>query len=247
MRVREFLFVMVLVSLALIKAEAAAPIGFENEVWPVFGNEGNEHGSNAKTDMSTSVPLIPAPPIPSTLIHEDRVLGSAYHDTLRILRAANDCSNFFGGPDASVDIFNKLMGSISKDYFQSAVAMRMSGETTTVFNARTKAQFRLFKRVAVNAFGPFYKKRVSSSAPAMPRVGSFEPDTKEARVLIFLHELGHIVKGADGKWLLPNDGNDEGISRNNTKKIEDVCGDEIKSLAKGEAGTPIEATTTRDE
>ena len=244
MRVREFLFVMVLVSLAAIKAEAAAPLGFENEVWPVFGNE---HESKAKTDMSTSVPLAPSALVPSTLINQDKVLGSAYYDTLRILGSVNDCSTFFGGPDASVDIFNKLMGRVSKDYFQSAIGMRMSGETTTVFNARTKAQFRLFKRVALNALGPFYRKRVSSSAPTMPRIGSFEPDTQEARVLIFLHELGHIVKGADGKWLLPNDGNDEGVSRNNTKKIEDVCGDEIKNLGKGEAGTPIEVNTTREE
>lgn len=49
---------------------------------------------------------------------------------------------------------------------------------------------------------------------------------------MLLHELGHLVKGPEGNWLLPDDGNDVEASSNNSKKIEDVCGDQIKELAK---------------
>ncbi len=40
------------------------------------------------------------------------------------------------------------------------------------------------------------------------------------------------MKGSDGHWLLPDDGKDEGLSRANSYKIEDVCEDEINSLGK---------------
>ena len=49
---------------------------------------------------------------------------------------------------------------------------------------------------------------------------------------MLLHELGHLVKGAEGNWLLPDDGNDVEASSNNSRKIEDVCGDQIRELAK---------------
>jgi len=51
---------------------------------------------------------------------------------------------------------------------------------------------------------------------------------------MLLHELGHVVRGESGAWLLPDDGADESKSRNNTQKIEDICGDQIKNLGKGD-------------
>jgi len=66
----------------------------------------------------------------------------------------------------------------------------------------------------------------------MRRIRFLASNTREARVLMFLHELGHIVK-ADGNWRLPDDGRDAGLSRANTRKIENVCGDEIRNLGKG--------------
>jgi len=50
---------------------------------------------------------------------------------------------------------------------------------------------------------------------------------------MFLHELGHLLQGQSGDWLLPDDGGDEVLSRDNTRKIESVCGDQIKNLSKG--------------
>ena len=168
------------------------------------------------------------------LIDDDRVLGSAYYDTLSILSTPNECSDFFGGPSASVEIFNSLVGKVRKDYFSPSIGIRMTGAAINVFNAETKLRYRLFDKVSINGNGPFYRKKHSLASPSVPGVGSFEANTKEARVLMFLHELGHIVKGQSGDWLLPDDGQNEELSRQNTKKIEDVCGDQIRNLGKGD-------------
>lgn len=98
----------------------------------------------------------------------------------------------------------------------------MSGETTSVTNAQTKKEYRLFEHVSINGNGPFYRKQFSLMEPPIHGIGSFEANTKEARVLMFLHELGHLIKGEDGNWLLPDDGRSVEISWNNSKKIEDV-------------------------
>jgi len=37
------------------------------------------------------------PSIPSPLLSEDKILETAYYDTLSILSTPNACSNFFGG------------------------------------------------------------------------------------------------------------------------------------------------------
>lgn len=174
------------------------------------------------------------PPVPSPLINEDKILGAAYYDTLGILSTPNECSDFFGGPSPSVEIFNGLIGRLRKDYLSSSIGIRMSGAIVNMFNASTKHQYRLFNKVSVNANGPFYRKKASHTETSVPGIGSFEANTKEVRVLMFLHELGHAAKGKDGGWLLPDDGRDEGLSRDNTKKIEDVCGDQIRNLGKGD-------------
>jgi len=116
----------------------------------------------------------------------------------------------------------------------------MTGATTNVFNATTKSQYRLFDRVLLNTNGAFYRRKVSNVEPDLPGVGSFKPNTKEVRVLILLHELGHVMRGLDGNWLLPDDGRDEQLSRRNSRKIEEVCGDEIKSLGKAKASNLAE-------
>jgi hypothetical protein len=173
-------------------------------------------------------------PLPSPLIAEDKVVASAYYDTLSILSANNECSDFFGGPSASVSIFNEFMARARKTYLSSWIGIRMSGEPTHVFNMETKSKYRLFKTVSINVNGPFYGQKSSFPQPYRSRIGTFKPNSKEARVLMFLHELGHIVKGQSGKWLLPDDGLNDAQSRDNSKKIEEVCGNQIKNLGKGD-------------
>jgi hypothetical protein len=172
-------------------------------------------------------------PLPSPLIGEDKILETAYYDTLSILSTPNECSDFFGGISA-VESFNGLIGKVRKDYFSSAIGIRMSGATTNVFNTRTKTQYRLFNKVSINGNGPFYKNKLTNAQAFVSGIGRFAANTKEARVLMFLHELGHVVKGASGAWLLPDDGVDESKSRENTKKIEDVCGEQIRTMSKGD-------------
>ena len=226
MRLREFLMGTALMSFALITTAKANSLPAFNE--DVRNDFGDDRQKAIEAGMSLPIP-------PSPLISADKVLGSAYYDTLTILSTNNRCSDFFGGPAASVDIFNELISKARKDYFPVSIAMRMSGRTINFINAETKKQYGLFEKVSININGPFYRKRFADSDPSIPRVGTFKPNTKEVRVLILLHELGHVVKGPEGNWLLPDDGKNEEQSRLNSQKIEDVCGDQIKDLGKTEA------------
>jgi hypothetical protein len=229
MKLREFLFGTALMSIALVTTKASAPAVPGDDCRPDFADDTR---SIVETRTSMSPPSTPSP-----LISQDKVLGSAYYYTLSILSSNNSCSDFFGGP-ASVDIFNQLVSRIRKNFLSVGIGMRMSGPTTNIHDARTQKNYRLFDKVYVNSNGPFYRKKAALWETTVPKVGTFEPNTKEARVLMLLHELGHVVKGSDGHWLLPDDGKDEGLSRANSYKIGDVCEDEINSLGK--------VTTMRD-
>jgi hypothetical protein len=220
MRLREFMIGTVFMSIALVSAKAIVPPVRDDAV--------------AEPDARV------APVEASPLISQDKVLGSAYYDTLSILSTSNACSDFFGGSAASVDVFNKFIGRVRKDYSSAAIGMRMTGATTNVFNATTNSQYRLFDRVLLNTNGAFYRRKLSNVDHDLPGVGSFKPNTKEVRVLMLLHELGHVMRGKDGNWLLPDDGQDESLSRRNSRKIEEVCGDEIKSLGKAKAANVAE-------
>ena len=178
---------------------------------------------------------LPLPAAPSPLVAEDKLVASAYYDTLSILSTKNNCSDFFGGPEAAVDVFSRLIGQMKKHYGSSGIAMEMSGSISNVLDARTNKQSRIFEKVRLNANGPFYRSRPNVEA----RVGSYRPNTREARVLIFLHEMGHVVRGADGKWLLPNDGTDESLSSRNSSTIESICGSEINGLTNSATATML--------
>lgn len=227
MRRREFLICIALMTVLLTTSNAAPSRVFNDAPGYDFG----DHGPDL-AEPTTSVVL---PSAPSPLVSEDRVLGSAYYDTLSILSSTNQCTDFFGGPAAAVDVFNELISKVEKGHFSESIAMRMSGPITTLIDNISKLQYRSFDKVSINTKGPFYRNKFSNWHPLRPRIGSFAPNTREVRVLIFLHELGHLLRGDDGNWLLPNDGDNEVLSNLNSQKIEDVCGDKIKELAKAEA------------
>lgn len=237
MRLREVLIGIALMSFTLITAKAIPSLNAD-------GKHGlGSPGDNA-TEASKSTMLLAES---SALIYQDKVLGSAYFNTLTILSSANACSDFFGGPEASVDVFNRLMSKVRKEHLSSSIGMSMTGHTTNVLNAATKNSYRLFDKVSINANGPFYRKTFSHSEPAVPRIGTFEPNTREVRVLILLHELGHLMKGEQGNWLLPNDGKDEQLSRLNSRKIEDVCGEQIRGLGKTAAANLVGRKQTGEQ
>lgn len=170
---------------------------------------------------------------PSPLLAEDEIFRAAYDDTVKILSEQNKCSDFFGGPAASLEVFRDLIAAARKEFFASSIGIQMSGATTKVSNAKTGRKHRYFDKVSINSNGPFYRQRLSETQGTVPTVGRFQPNTREARVLMLLHELGHIVE-TEGKWLLPDDGHDAELSRSNTRKIEDVCGRQIRNLGKGD-------------
>jgi hypothetical protein len=174
-------------------------------------------------------------PLPSELISDDEVLESVYYNTLAILSTSNTCSDFFGGPATSMEVFGMLMRQVRKEFLSPTIAMRMHGETINAKNTRLNAHYRLFSKVSINTNGPFFRKANFRSERTIFGVGTFGPNTREVRLLILLHELGHLIQGPDGTWLLPDDGGNEELSRNNSSKIEKVCGEQISRVGSGEA------------
>lgn len=188
--------------------------------------------ANAFKMTSPWPPSTPSPLSPlSPSLAEDEVFRAAYDDTMHILSEMNECSDFFGGPAASLDVFNELVGRVQKDALAPSIGIQMSGAITNVVRMETGRKHRLFDKVSINSNGAFYRHRNSETQASIYGVGRFQPNTRGARVLMLLHELGHIVQ-AEGKWLLPDDGHDADLSRSNTRRIEDVCGREIRNLGK---------------
>jgi len=183
--------------------------------------------------------VIPKPA--STLVREDEALFIAYYDAMRILGSGNQCSAFFGGPEASVTVFGNFMSGVKRAYLPASIGVKMSGDYTNVLNANTQLKYRLFATTSVNMAGPFYQRKGSPFSPSVFGVGSFPASSREARVLMLLHELGHLMKGNDGNWLLPDDGFSMVDSLNNTRKVESICGDQIRDLTKSD----VEVELTR--
>lgn len=158
---------------------------------------------------------------------------TALADVREILSRDNSCSSFFGGPSEVVAVLDGLASRIQVGRLTDRfVGIRMSGGDTTFISRLTGYEYRLFRTVTINTAGPFY----SSGNPffPIPRCGSFWPNTREARALMLLHELGHMIKGANGKWLLPDDGGSDQISKGNTRLVESKCIAQLRALEDGD-------------
>jgi hypothetical protein len=156
-------------------------------------------------------------------------LERAYLDSFSILKGENSCSEFYGGP-AAIAALNQLTQQIRPTHLDRRIGIRMTGESTIVTSAISHFTFRFFDKAEVNLDGPFYRSNSPSALGRIPQIGPFEPNTREARVTSVLHELGHLVRGPNGQWVLPNDGDDLGQSQANTRRVLDVCGEQIKAL-----------------
>lgn len=157
------------------------------------------------------------------------LLERAYADVFTILSARNACSDFYGGAPAVIAL-NQLVQRLKPVYFEQNTAIRMSGETTIVQNNRTGRVFRFFDNAEVNLAGAFFKDNSFHSVSKTPPIGDFPPNTREARVTILLHELGHMIRRPDKNWLLPDDGKSADLSRQNTWQVIDVCREEISHV-----------------
>ena len=165
-------------------------------------------------------------PLPD--LNKLNVLQKAYIDVFTILSNENSCSDFFGGPQ-SIKALNKLVQQLRSSWLNQRIGIRMSGSTSFYEDANSSLSFRLFDRAEVNSAGPFFKSR-TPLGPTIPYVGVFLPNTREARATILLHELGHLIRNQDHRWLLDDDGDDPTKSEENTDRVLKVCRDQIDSL-----------------
>lgn len=184
---------------------------------------------------TTGAPLAPAVPVapaaPLDLESLELADEDSYMDVYRILKEENPCSRFFGGPARSVHAFNNFARKLRrKSLAMDGVAIRMSGGFVVYHDHRTGASFRLFEESVINTRGPFFVSASPVSLPPRMQVGRFPVPGKAARALTLLHELGHLVRGEGGRWLLPNDGGDSRLSERNTREVEGRCLEQLTAL-----------------
>jgi hypothetical protein len=166
------------------------------------------------------------------------MVDHVYLDAKRILSRANSCSQFFGGPNAVNQALEALILHLQAGLLRdSRTGIRMSGDVSYFGATQTQAAYRLFSSATINTGGAFFRAKVFPAEPDVPRVGSFSPNTREARVLMLLHELAHLVRSQNGNWLIPDDGDVPGLSERNTTLIESQCRSQI--LAPSRVERPI--------
>jgi hypothetical protein len=169
-------------------------------------------------------------------------IDKAYLDAFTILRDDNACSRFFGGPNA-IEALNELVRVVRPAYLDRHIAVRMSGTTTMYRNASTGFSFRMFDKAEINLQGSFYRGNTPTERQ-VPLTADYQPNTRKTRVALLLHELGHMVRGEDRKWVLSDDGNDLDLSVKNTERVVDVCRNEIAAVTRMTATEQLEEPLT---
>ncbi|HEX8129104.1 MAG TPA: hypothetical protein VF527_08390 [Pyrinomonadaceae bacterium] len=174
---------------------------------------------------------LPAPvPTPLNIAFTNKMHADSYMDAYRILKEENTCSDFFGGAVNATEVLNRFTEQLRQKRFSDPyVAVEMSGAVILFHDRKTGASYRLFERVSVNSIGPLSVTPLVAQAQRRA-IGRFPSDTKAARALILLHEIGHLVRGTNGRWLLPNDGHDNGLSTQNTDTVESYCLKQLNAL-----------------
>lgn len=186
-------------------------------------------GSAAKESGLLLGPRLSSPePLNLPAVRKLSKLQQAYLDTYSILSHDNACTNFFGGSSV-IFALNGLISQMRTTYVDSSITMAMNGEITNYQDA-SGFKYRLFKRAEINMMGAFYQDGRLPNHGNIAPVGQFLPNTREARAAVLLHEMGHLVPGADNHWLLPDDGKSPTLSRENTQRVIAACGEQIRSL-----------------
>jgi len=162
--------------------------------------------------------------------HKDFELTQAYSDVFKILSDQNPCSGFYGGSRKATTVLNDFVPLVTPHRLLRELSFQMTGTPRTVYNPDVKVSYRLFDRAFVNSDGSFYQRRLDSLRRFPSDVGSFAPGTRAARALILLHELGHLIQGKNGDWLIPDDGHDGAKSHSNTLLIQHACRRQLDEL-----------------
>jgi hypothetical protein len=168
-------------------------------------------------------------PAPPAVPKKDWDLTQAYFDVFKILNNQNPCSGFYGGPRAAT-VLNNFVTVVKPQSLVREVTFQMAGRPRLLHDAATGASYRLFDNATVNRNGSFYQRRADPMSRFPSDVGRFAPGTRPARALILLHELGHLIQGEDGAWLIPDDGHNGPQSKANTLRVQQVCRTELERL-----------------
>jgi hypothetical protein len=206
---------------------------FDETRTTVFDDAESTIFDETKSEYATAPVLDALRPAPTPLDAAERLADKkSYADVFSVLKNDNTCSRFFGGPSRAVTVLNQFARQLRRRPLgaeASAIAVRMSGSYMKYQDALTGASYRLFKEATINSNGPF-AARVNVPWSSRMQIGRFPVETRQARALVLLHELGHLIEGADGRWLLPDDGYDAALSERNTRTVEAVCAKQLLAL-----------------
>jgi hypothetical protein len=170
------------------------------------------------------------PSRPLVVTKKDWDITQAYTDVFKILSNRNKCSDFYRGPRTATTVLNGFVKRVKSQSLLRGVSFQMVGTPRIIRDPGTGASYRLFEKTMVNTNGSFYQRRADPLSKFPSDVGNFAPGSRGARALILLHELGHLIQGEDGDWLLPDDGFDGTQSKANTLRVQQVCKNELNSL-----------------
>ena len=170
--------------------------------------------------------------LPARLVFakKDWTLTRAYFDVFEILSNENTCSSFYGGSRTATIVLNDFVARVKTQPLLREISFQMVGRPRLIRNPATGSFYRLFDRATVNSNGSFYQRRVEPMRKFPSDVGSFAPGSRPARALILLHELGHLIQGENGGWLIPDDGYNGEQSKANTLLVQQACRAQLKAL-----------------
>jgi hypothetical protein len=177
------------------------------------------------------LPALPAPvPTPFDTGAVRLADADSYQDAYHVLSKENGCSRFFGGPANAVEVLNGLALKLRRKHLGDEFAIRQTGDYTNYHNLQTGGSYRLFEEASLNTSGPFSRHAETYGRYDDRTIGRFRARSRPGRVLILLHELGHLIMARRGGWLLPNDGHDAALSARNTRAVEGHCLGELLAL-----------------
>jgi hypothetical protein len=213
-------------SVESITASQADGAASRAEEKPEAARPGDVSSVPGKVNLNIAVrPLLSRSSQPRSLLER------AYLDAYSILQESNSCSRFFGGPRIATGVLNSLQPRLQTAVIENHVGINMLGPVTFVTDYETGVNYRLFQKALVNLRGPFYKSANYQSQNFFHKIGYYPANTREARVTMLLHELGHLLPDSQGHWLLLDDGNNPLQVAANTSTIMQKCREQINSLS----------------
>ena len=182
--------------------------------------------SDQKNLFTPEQPLISSASRPLTTIDK------TYLDVFSILKENNSCSRYFGGSTIATVVLNFLYPNLKEQSLdQTEIGIVMSGAVTDGTDAESGLTFRLFENAVINRQGPFFQSYNPKTHKFFSKVGDYSANTREARAVMILHELGHLMRAASGQWLLPNDSGNLHQVILNTEAVLGQCNEQVKNLS----------------